>query len=293
MITREFGKTGLRVSALGFGAGHIGSQSMDDAYAGTLLNRLVDRGVTLIDTARGYGLSEERIGRHLSWRRKDFVLSTKVGYGIPGHADWTFGCIVAGVEEALRLMRTDRIDIVHLHSCPKTILEAGEVIAALEKCRNEGKILSAAYSGENEALDFAVETGRFDSVECSVNLCDQRSLSGAVARASERGMGVIAKRPVANAPWRFAERPAGDYSEEYWHRWKTMAIDPRGIGWNELALRFTAYSNGVASCIVGTTSLDHIEENIRALDQGPLDAPLYDSIRDAFRRWDREWTGQV
>ena len=62
----------------------------------------VANGVNLIDTARGYGLSEERIGRHLAHRRQDFLLSTKVGYGVEGLPDWTYDCIVGGVERALR-----------------------------------------------------------------------------------------------------------------------------------------------------------------------------------------------
>ena len=66
---REFGNTGLKVSALGFGAGHVGDPSMDESAVGALLNAALDAGVTLVDTARGYGLSEERIGRHLAHRR--------------------------------------------------------------------------------------------------------------------------------------------------------------------------------------------------------------------------------
>lgn len=79
MEQRDFGTTGLRVSALGLGAGQIGDAALTEEHVGTLLNRAVDRGVTLLDTARGYGLSEERIGRHLSYRRHDFILSSKGG----------------------------------------------------------------------------------------------------------------------------------------------------------------------------------------------------------------------
>ena len=65
-----------------------------------LLHHALDLGLTLIDTARSYGLSEERIGRHLGRRRDEFVLSTKVGYDAPGHPDWTYGCVIAGVDAA-------------------------------------------------------------------------------------------------------------------------------------------------------------------------------------------------
>src|SRR5664279_3370914 len=99
MDKRQFGNTGLEVSAIGFGAGHIGDYNSDEKSIDKLLNTAVDLGVTLFDTARGYGASEERIGKFLSHRRSDIVLSTKVGYSIPGFKDWTYECIVEGVNE--------------------------------------------------------------------------------------------------------------------------------------------------------------------------------------------------
>src|SRR5262244_1850636 len=97
---RRFGNTGLTVSALGYGAGQIGDLRIDEKDVERILNSVLDCGITLIDTARGYGASEERIGKHISHRRHEFVLSTKVGYGIPGYSDWTYDCIKAGVDEA-------------------------------------------------------------------------------------------------------------------------------------------------------------------------------------------------
>ena len=91
MEQRIFGNTGLKVSVLGFGAGHIGSENLPEQEAESLLHQVLDSGITLIDTARAYGLSEERIGKYLSRRRSEFVLSTKVGYGIDGFENWTYG----------------------------------------------------------------------------------------------------------------------------------------------------------------------------------------------------------
>lgn len=283
----------MRVSALGFGAGHIGGAEIDDAEAARLLNHALDRGLTLIDTARSYGRSEERIGRLLAHRRDEFVLSTKIGYGIPGHADWTPGLIGAAVAEALRLLRTDRIDIVHLHSCPLDVLRHSGVAEALAAEVQAGRVRVAAYSGENEALAWAVSSGLFGSVQCSLNLCDQRGIAGPVAEAVRRGLGVIAKRPLANVPWRFAQRPTGQYAEAYWDRWQAMQIDPRGLDWNELALRFAAHATGAHSCIVGTRSLEHLDRNISLSAKGPLAPDLVQTLRDAFRRCDQGWTGQV
>ena len=97
-MKHAFGKQGFSVPPLGLGAGSIGDPALNDARVGALLDQALDLGITLIDTARSYSLSEERIGRHLAHRRHQFVLSTKVGYGIPGHQDWTYGCVAAGVD---------------------------------------------------------------------------------------------------------------------------------------------------------------------------------------------------
>ena len=112
MIYRNFGNTGLKVSALGFGAGEIGDYAVSENDSERILNAVLDLGVNLIDTARGYFASEERIGKYISHRRKEFILSTKVGYSIEGYADWSYDIILAGVDNALRLMKTDYIDIV-------------------------------------------------------------------------------------------------------------------------------------------------------------------------------------
>src|SRR5215470_16267260 len=155
MRYRRFGKTGLRVSVLGFGAMQAGEPAVTEADAGRLLNEVLDTGVNLIDTARGYKLSNEPIGRHIAHRRDEFVLSSKCGYSIPGCRDWTARCITRGVDAALRRMRTDRIDIMHLHSCPLGTLKDGSVIGALLRAVKAGKVRVAAYSGENEARQLA------------------------------------------------------------------------------------------------------------------------------------------
>lgn len=158
MIYRKFGNTGLKVSALGFGAGEIGDYAVSERDSEKILNTVLDLGINFIDTARGYFASEERIGKYISNRRKEFILSTKVGYGIEGYTDWSYDIICAGVENALRLMKTDYIDIVHFHSCDLNTLQRGEVIEALHKIIEQGKVRVAAYSGENEELKFAVDS---------------------------------------------------------------------------------------------------------------------------------------
>jgi aryl-alcohol dehydrogenase-like predicted oxidoreductase len=289
---RAYGSTGLRFSVLGLGAGQIGDGQLDEAQVGKLLNEVLDLGITLIDTARGYGLSEERIGKHIAHRRKEFVLSTKVGYGIDGVPDWTYNCILAGVDRALKLMKTDHLDIAHLHSCPQETLQHGEVIDALDRCVTDGKIRFAAYSGDNEPLAWALASRRFRGLMCSVNVFDQRAIDRVVTPSGKRHIGLIAKRPIGNAPWLHANQPSGQYCEQYWLRMKAMGLD-FGADWADVALRFTAFTNGVTSCIVGGKNIDHIRSNIASIARGPLPADVVDKIHRTFAQHDDNWTGQV
>jgi len=288
---RPYGKTGLMVSALGLGAARIGDARLEEAEVAALLNSAVDAGITLIDTARSYGLSEERIGRHLVSRRDDIVLSTKLGYGIAGYEDWTGPCITAGIEQALRMLRTDRIDIAHLHSCPRATLERGEVIAALEMAKRDGKVRAIAYSGDNDDLAYAVATSRFDGFMASLNICDQHVIDDVLPNIAAQGF--IAKRPAANHPWRFDERPVGDYCEEYWLRWRAMELSSHGHDWGEVAIRFALSPPQVSSAIIGTGSMKHLKQNIAWSEAGGLDADWLEELRAAFRQHDRGWLGQI
>jgi aryl-alcohol dehydrogenase-like predicted oxidoreductase len=293
MEPRPLGRTGLRVSPLGFGAGPVGSEALPEAEAAALLHGVLDAGITLLDTAPGYGVSEERIGRHLHARRGEFILSTKCGYGVPGVEDWTGPCITQGVEQALRRLRTDVLDVVHFHSCPVEVLERPGLVDALLRAVEQGKVRVAAYSGDNAALEHALGSGKYGCIQVSVNLFDQRAIDRGVAWAQARGVGVIAKRPLGNAPWRFAERPqAGDIAL-YWERMRRMGLEPGELDWGELALRFAAHVPGVASCIVGTTRLEHLRHNLRVMERGPLPPELVAHIRDTFRRNDHGWDGQI
>ncbi|MFP2958398.1 aldo/keto reductase [Myxococcus sp. 1LA] len=293
MERRPLGRTGLQVSVLGFGAGHVGGPELTETEASALLKGVLDAGINFIDTAPGYGASEERIGRHLRERRSEFVLSSKCGYGVPGVEDWTPECITRGVDQALERLRTDVLDVVHFHSCPLEVLQRPGLVDALVRAVEAGKVRAAAYSGDNAAMEYAIETGAFAVVQTSVNLFDQRAIDRSVAWARAKGLGVIAKRPLGNAPWRFPERPSAHDIGEYWHRMRTMALDARGLDWSDVALRFAAHVPGVSTCIVGTGRLKHLQRNIRTLEEGPLPADFVTAIREAFRRCDAGWDGMI
>lgn len=226
MIFRQLGTSSLTVSALGFGAGHIDTTGLSEKAAHDLLDTALDLGITFFDTARGYGASEERLGRWLPPHRDRVVLSTKVGYDIPGQQDWTAGAVTGGIDRALKTLNTETIDVVFLHSCSLPVLQQGELIEALLAARDAGKIRVPGYSGENTELAWAADAGVFGVLQTSVNLADQHSLRHTLPRAREHRLGVVAKRPLANAPWRHTNRPTGIYGESYWDRLQQMPPPP-------------------------------------------------------------------
>jgi aryl-alcohol dehydrogenase-like predicted oxidoreductase len=290
---RQFGHSVLCLPLLGLGAAQIGEPSVSDAQAARVLHAALDMGVTLIDTARSYGDSEARIGKHLAARRSAYTLSTKIGYGIPGYTDWTAEAISAGIDAALTLLKTDHIDIVHLHSCPLATLQAGDVVHALKQAREQGKLTIAAYSGENDALAWAVDSGHFGGVQCSVNLFDQASLARTLPQASARGMGVIAKRALGNVPWRYPQQPVGEYCEPYWLRMHALAYDTAGLPWDEFALRFAVHQATVSCSIVGTASVEHLAHNVALAQKGPLPNAVLSHIHQRFAALGAQWPGEI
>jgi aryl-alcohol dehydrogenase-like predicted oxidoreductase len=290
-MMRALGQTGLLVSAVGLGAGRIGGDSTSDADVDRLVSAALDAGVNLFDSARSYGESEARLGRALRGRRERAVLSTKIGYGIPGTEDWTGRCIEQGVDAALARFGTDRIDVCHLHSCPLEVLRRGDVIEALSRAVAAGKVRAAAYSGENDALEWVVASGAFAAVQCSVSVVDQGVLAGAVARASERGLGVLAKRPLGNAPWRFTSRPAEGDVAEAWERFQAMQLS--GGDWADRFARFAAHAPGVSSILVGTGTIEHLLAAVAAVARGPLPDEEIAAFRAAYARNGADWGGRI
>jgi aryl-alcohol dehydrogenase-like predicted oxidoreductase len=294
MMQDMLGQTGLAVPRLGFGAMQIGDARVSESDAADMLHLALDLGLTLIDTARSYGSSEERIGRHLSARRSEFVLSTKVGYGVAGVPDWTYDCVVRGVDDARRRLRTDVIDVVHLHSCGLDVLERGEVVAALAYCVDSGAVRVAAYSGDAAALQYAVATGVFHSVQASVNVCDQSNLP-LLDEARRHGIGVIAKRPLAQRPWAPARVTADPPTLDYRRRFAALesGFEIGARSWDEVALRFAAHAREVDCCLVGGTNPRHLERNAQIVLEGALPESCVDALRAAFARVGGDWRGVV
>jgi aryl-alcohol dehydrogenase-like predicted oxidoreductase len=298
MEKRQLGQTDMRVSVLGFGGAEIGFEQATPETVARLLHDALDAGLNVIDTAECYLNSEELIGQAVAGRRKDFWLFTKCGHP-EGMAteDWRPESLLSSIERSLRRLRTDRVDLVQLHSCSEEELRRGQVIAALEEARRRGWTRYIGYSGDGGAARFAVECGRFDTLQTSVSIADQEVLERTLPAARERRMGVIAKRPLANAVWRYAQKPDNAYHQEYWERVRRLAYDFLKAGGKDAAataLRFTLSVPGVHTAIVGTTKPGRWRENAALLEAALLPAEQFDKIRDRWRAVaDASWVGQV
>jgi aryl-alcohol dehydrogenase-like predicted oxidoreductase len=297
MERRRLGKTDMLVSVLGFGGSEIGYERASARTVGRLLGGALDAGLNVIDTAECYEDSEALIGGALGPRRRECYLLTKCGHprGF-GRGDWRPASLLSSIERSLKRLRTDRVDLIQLHSCELADLRRGEAIEALERARERGLARYIGYSGDGEAARYAVECGRFDTLQTSVSIADQQALELTLPPAAARGMGVIAKRPIANVAWRYARKPAEPYYQAYWSRLRALDYPflrdaNRAVA---TALRFTLTMPQVHTAIVGTKRPERWVENARRLEAGPLPAVEIERIRARWRAIaEPSWTGEV
>ncbi len=294
---RRLGRTDMLASVLGFGGSEIGYQQVSARTVERLLGGALDAGLNVIDTAECYDESESLIGRAVGSRRREFHLFTKCGHGQGwGRADWRPSAILASIERSLKRLATDHVDLVQLHSCSLEHLKKGDAIAALEQARERGFTRYVGYSGDGEAARYAVECGRFDVLQTSVSVADQEAIELTLPLAAARGVGVIAKRPLANAVWRYARKPAEPYYQPYWTRLRELGPELLGQGDDAgaTALRFTLAVPGVHTAIVGTTRPERWLANAALLRAGALPASDYARIRARWAEVARpSWVGQT
>lgn len=250
MELRPLGRTGLHASPLGFGAFKIGRNEKtkypsaydlpDDAAVQSLLDGVLDAGINYIDTAPAYGTSEERIGRALARRRREFVLSTKVGETFSeGKSSYDFSRrgVEASLNRSLERLKTDVLDLVFIHSDGNDlkVLNETDVVDVLREFRDRGLIRGIGLSGKTvEGAKSSLAWA--DALMVEYNSGD-RSHEAVIQEAAERGLAVIVKKGLASG-----HLPAAD------------------------AIRFLLSNRNVASIVVGGLNLDHIRANIAAAE---------------------------
>ncbi len=298
MKHRTLGKTGLQASSLGFGGAEIGYENAPVETVRSLLNAALDAGLNVIDTAAGYLASEELIGQAVSHRRSEFHLFSKCGNSMGSHLpDWQPAQILQSIDRSLQRLRTDRIDLMQLHSCDEQTLRQGDVISALQTARDAGKIRFLGYSGDGVPARYAIDCGAFDTLQTSLSIADQEAIDLLLPAARQREMGVIAKRPLANAAFLRHDPPENPYHQPYWERLQSLDYafahrDPATAV--KTALLFTLSVPGVHTAIVGTKNPARWSENARLVEAGPLPAEQYEAIRNRWREVSHDqWPGKI
>ena len=279
--TTKLGTTDLEVSRLGFGAARIGDGSPVDQIE-SLLNNLLDLGITFIDTADCYAESEELIGHILGERLGDFALATKCGC-VTGDAQgepFSRAIIAESIDRSLERLGVDCLDLVFLHTCSAEVLRTGEAAEALLRARDAGKVRYTGYSGDDEDALQAISMGVFDALQVTFNIISQSALDEVLPAAERAGMGVVAKRPIANAR---LLPPESDHFHggPHWDPARQRLIDEGA--WDdplECSLRFTLSHPVISSAIVGTTDAGHARENARRAEAEPLSPQLLDTLHD-------------
>lgn len=312
MHQRPLGNTGLTATPLGFGGAPVGFLETDADRVGEILNLLLDAGINLIDTAACYRGSEALIGQTVSTRRDEFLLVSKCGHvtGDATGAEFTAPVIAESIDRSLQRLKTDHIDVMLLHSCDLDVLKRGEALEALDRAVAQGKVRFGGYSGDNEAAAWAAAQPNVRVIETSVNLADQVNIELVLPVCVQHGVGVLAKRPIANACWKpFDDQPGnyGTYAKTYAERFAAMkehGLDAETLGfteadWPKIALRFSAYQAADPVAIVGTTHPTHAAANLKTIAQGPLPAETVEQIRATFiaaraaSGAPDEWNGQT
>jgi aryl-alcohol dehydrogenase-like predicted oxidoreductase len=303
--TRVLGRTGAEVPVLGYGAMELRGQlsgpvsqlsgpAITDQDAGRLLNELLDAGVNLIDTSIDYGRSEELIGRHLSPRRSEFFLASKCGCPLslpPGESmvgthDYSAANVRAGVEQSLRRLQTDYLDLVQVHlSPPRSEMEASGTIEALQSLRAEGKARFLGMSGTLPNLPDHIAMGVFDVFQIPYSAL-QPEHDELITQAANAGAGVLIRggvaRGTASEDKNWTVQPLSSSGPAAQDRWEAAKLDELlddGMNRHEFILRFTLSHPGMSSAIVGTSKPEHLRSNVEAAARGPLPQDLYAEAR--------------
>ncbi|MBL8923928.1 MAG: aldo/keto reductase [Myxococcaceae bacterium] len=263
------------MTRIGLGCGALGA--VGELEGESLIKGALALGVTVFDSARSYGDSEARLGRWLAG--SSATRSTKGGYGVEPVPEWTGEAVTAGIERARRALQVERIDLFFLHSCPRDVLGRPGLIEALLEARARGLVGEAGYSGDGEALAWAVDDGRFGVVQASFSVFDQAN-GPVLRRARAKGMRVLAKRALGGAVWMRA--PNDEATRAYQHRFEAMRLE-LPLPWDEVATRFVAHAPEVEVALVGTTRLAHLERALQLAALGPLPGSLDQLVRSAFR----------
>jgi aryl-alcohol dehydrogenase-like predicted oxidoreductase len=294
MKKRTLGSTDLQVSEIGFGAWAIGGNAHGNSYGPTdnaesirAIETAVSLGCTFFDTADfyGHGQSEELLGKALKSYRKDIIIATKGGrdfYHEPPGLNFSEEYLTFAVEQSLKRLDTDHIDLYQLHNPPFSLIERGHVFDVLDKLKAQGKIRYYGISihDPQEGL-LALKFGKPASIQVVYNYLKREAAEELFPRAIAQGVGIIAREPLANGflTGKYTKEsifPVGDIR----HRWpakyqtalthqaqdfiKKLGNSPFSPA--KSAIRFALSQPAVSVVIPGCKTVEQVEENLSGVD---------------------------
>ena len=307
---KVFGNTGMQVSELGLGCARLGGifQRGPQGFI-ELLSAAFDHGINFFDTADMYsqGESEKLIGKAFRGRRDRIIIASKVGYTLPGQRKWIarvkplvrpvirllgikrakLPAAVSGqlsqnfepayirkaVEASLRRLRTDRLDLLQLHSPPAEIVRRGDWLSALQGLQRAGKLRFFGISCDSVEAAQAALGFPISSLQVVVSLLEQRTAAAIGAEARARGVAIIARECLANG---LLVKPETDIDwsvycntpEQQASRREQLAsfrssARARGIPLARLALEYATGVDSVAVALVGASRTDQLIKTLR------------------------------
>ena len=275
MIYKTLGKTGLKVSIIGFGASPLGGEfgTIDPDQGRRAVHYAIDQGINYFDVAPYYGrtLAESRLGEYLQGKRDKIILTSKAcRYDITDF-DYSSKRVMRSIDESLKRLRTDHLDLYQIHDVEyaKTEQVVGEALPAMFKLTEQGKIRFVGITGYPlTALRRIVETKDVDTVltYCRYNLMDTTMDDILTPVVRKHGIGLINASPLHM-------RVLTDKGAPYWHPApeKVFAAAAkvarlcreRGTTISDLAMQFALAHKDVSITLVGMSKVRHVEANVK------------------------------
>ena len=289
MEYRELGRTGLAVSRIALGTVELGMdygfrssphyRKPEEADAIRTIHQAIDLGINLIDTARGYGKSEEIIGRALkeSGSSRAPILAGKVAVSETflsnGDDHALHAAMTQSIDESLRALQVDTLDLLQIHNTSLAILNNEAAMRALDDAVQTGKarFLGASCTGGPVSMA-ALADERTSALQVPLNLLDRAMIPNVLPQASNQGAGILVRSAflrgvltenINDVPDELSDlrNAALSVRESFRHQVSSLS---------ELAIRFCLSFDAVSSIVVGMRNLSELEQNVLHAARGPL-----------------------
>jgi aryl-alcohol dehydrogenase-like predicted oxidoreductase len=319
MKYRVLGKTGFKISEVSLGTWQVGGKwgsSFDDKNAERILNEAIDKGVNFIDTADVYsdGLSEAAVARIVKSRKEKIYIATKCGRKIQPHVSqgYTIKAVRTFVEDSLRNMKCETIDLIQLHCPPTEVYYRPEIFELFDVLKNEGKILNLGVSVEKteEGLK-AINYSNVATVQIIFNMFRQRASELFFREAAEKNIGIIVRVPLASGllTGKFSMDTKFDQHDhrffnrngESFDKGETFSGIPYEIGLKAvdaikkifpentnlapLALKWILMFKEVSCVIPGASTMDQVDSNLSANGMPDLTIEKMTGVRKIYEEY--------